>query len=52
MPTTEDSIPLTYHVLAPVELKYDPSLNSAFRTVKSNYTSSPIIGFSDYLDTL
>ena len=52
MPTTEDSIPLTYHVLGPVELKYDPSLNSAFRTIKSNYTSSPIIGFADYLDAL
>lgn len=52
MPTTEDSIPLTYHVLGPVELKYDPSLNSAFRTIKSNYTSSPIISFNDYLDIL
>lgn len=52
MPTTKDSIPLIYHVLGPVELKYDPSLNSAFQTVKNNYTSSPIIGFSDYLDTL
>lgn len=51
MPTTEDSIPLMYHVLGPVELKYNPSLNSAFNTAKYKYINSPI-GYKDYLDTL
>lgn len=52
MPTMADSIPLIYHVLGSAELKYDPSLNSAFQIVKNNYTSSPIIVFNDYLDAL
>lgn len=51
MPTAEDSIPLTYHVLAPTELKYNPSLNTAFITAKNKYTI-PTIGFNDYLDAL
>lgn len=51
MPTTKDSIPLTYHVLGPVELKYNPSLNSAFNTARYKYIGSPI-GYKDYLDTL
>lgn len=52
MPTTRDSIPLTYHVLGSAELKYDPSLNSAFNTVRNNFISSPTISFIDYLDAL
>lgn len=52
MPTTEDSIPLTYHVLGPVELKYNQSLNSAINTVRNNFISSPTIGFNDFLDAL
>lgn len=52
MPTTEDSIPLTYHVLGSAELKYNQSLNSAFNTVRNNFISSPTIGFNDFLDAL
>ena len=51
MPTTSDFIPLTYHVLGPAELKYNPSLNSAFNTARCKYINSPI-GFKDYLDAL
>lgn len=49
MPITEDSIPLTYHVLAPAELKYDPSLNTAFQIARNKYTI-PTINFKDYLE--
>lgn len=52
MPITEDSIPLTYHVLGSAELKYNQFLNSAFNTARSNHMSSPIIGFNDFLDAL
>lgn len=51
MPTTEDSIPLTYHVLGPVELKYDLSLNTAFHSIRNKHMNSTI-GFKDYLDNL
>lgn len=49
MPITEDSIPLTYHVLGSAELKYDPSLNTAFQTARNKYITSTI-NFKDYLE--
>lgn len=51
MPTTKDSIPLIYHVLGSAELKYDPSLNTAFHLIRDKYMNSTI-GFKDYLDNL
>lgn len=49
MPTMADSIPLTYHVLGSAELKYDPSLNTAFQTARNKYITSTI-NFKDYLE--
>lgn len=49
MPTTKDSIPLTYHVLGSAEIKYDPSLNTAFQIVRNQYMNTTI-DFKDYLE--
>ena len=51
MPTTRDSIPLTYHVSGSAEIKYDPLLNTAFQTARNKYITSTI-SFKEYLDYL
>lgn len=62
MPTASDFIPLTYHVLGPAELKYDPLIRSAFKIssnlpsytsynrINSNARINSNTGYTDYLE--
>lgn len=51
MSITRDTVPLSQHVLGPIELKYDPSLNSAFNTTRNKYIISSI-NFDNYSNAL